>query len=56
MRAIITIREALGDFAEAVAAKMTQLTAGEPEDQLRGPFENFMTAAAQRSRDEYFND
>jgi hypothetical protein len=23
-------------------AKMTQLTAGEPEDQVRGPFENFM--------------
>lgn len=46
MRTTITIREALGDFAEAVAAKMTQLTAGEPEDQLRGPFENFMTAAA----------
>lgn len=46
MRATITIREALGHFAEAVAAKMSQLTAGEPEDQLRGPFENFMTAAA----------
>lgn len=46
MRAIVTIHEALGDFAEAVTAKMTQLTAGEPEDQLRGPFENFMTAAA----------
>jgi hypothetical protein len=26
---------------------MTQLTAGEPEDQLRGPFENFMADAAQ---------
>jgi len=32
----------LQDFAEAVTAKMTTLTVGEPEDQLRGPFENFM--------------
>ncbi|HEY5485122.1 MAG TPA: type ISP restriction/modification enzyme [Candidatus Cryosericum sp.] len=41
-----TIQKALQDFAEAVTAKMTQLTPGEPEDQLRGPFENFMAAAA----------
>jgi hypothetical protein len=41
-----TITGALGDFADAVAAKMTSLTVGEPEDQLRGPFENFMAAAA----------
>ena len=34
------------DFAVAVTAKMTQLTAGEPEDQLRGPFENFITEVA----------
>ncbi len=46
MSATITIHEALGDFGEAVTAKMTQLTAGEPEDQLRGPFENFMADAA----------
>jgi len=29
-------------FADAVTAKMNTLTAGEPEDQLRAPFENFM--------------
>ncbi|MFH1891397.1 MAG: type ISP restriction/modification enzyme [Candidatus Zixiibacteriota bacterium] len=40
------IHEALQVFAQAVKSKMTQLTAGEPEDQLRGPFENFMTEAA----------
>lgn len=37
---------ALQAFAETVTAKMTQLTPGEPEDQLRGPFENFVAAAA----------
>ncbi|MBI4507782.1 MAG: N-6 DNA methylase, partial [Chloroflexi bacterium] len=42
----LTIQEALGVFAEAVTAKTSQLTSGEPEDQLRGPFENFMAAAA----------
>jgi hypothetical protein len=46
MRATITIHEALKDFAKTVTAKMTQLTAGQPEDQLRGPFENLMSAAA----------
>jgi hypothetical protein len=40
------IHEALKAFAESVTAKTTQLTAGEPEDQLRGPFENFMADAA----------
>jgi len=33
---------ALEKFADAVTAKMNTLTAGEPEDQLRGPFEVFM--------------
>ncbi|HEX5411712.1 MAG TPA: type ISP restriction/modification enzyme [Terriglobia bacterium] len=33
---------ALREFAGAVTAKMTSLTAGEPEDQLRAPFEAFM--------------
>lgn len=42
----MTIHEALQAFAEAVTAKMTQLTVGEPEDQLRGPFENFMDHTA----------
>jgi hypothetical protein len=41
-----TIEEALQRFAEAVRAKMSTLTPGEPEDQLRGPFENFMADAA----------
>jgi hypothetical protein len=33
---------ALQRFADSVTAKMTTLTIGEPEDQLRGPFETFM--------------
>jgi hypothetical protein len=33
---------ALKDFAQSVTSKMSQLVSGEPEDQLRGPFENFM--------------
>lgn len=40
------IHEALQTFAAAVRAKMTQLTAGEPEDQVRGPFENFIAGVA----------
>ena len=39
------LHDALQVFADAVKAKMSQLTHGEPEDQLRGPFENFMAAA-----------
>ena len=39
-------RHALQDFAAAVAAKTGQLTAGAPEEQLRAPFENLMSAAA----------
>jgi len=42
----MTIHAALQTFAEAVTAKMTQLSAGGPEDQLRGPFENLMADAA----------
>jgi len=41
----MVIQDALRYFAEAVKAKMSQLTAGEPEEQLRSPFENFMSAA-----------
>lgn len=37
---------ALQDFAAAVTDKMSQLTHGEPEDQVRGPFENFMVGVA----------
>jgi len=39
------IHIALQDFADAVTSKMTQLIRGEPEDQLRGPFEAFMKDA-----------
>ncbi|MDD5556561.1 MAG: N-6 DNA methylase [bacterium] len=46
MSKIISIRESLETFATNVKAKMTQLTTGEPEDQLRGPFENFKAAVA----------
>src|ERR1017187_6694831 len=42
----MTIKSALQSFAEAVKAKMSTLTHGEPEDQLRGPFENLMTDVA----------
>lgn len=42
----MTIQKALEAFAEAVTAKMSQLTPGEPEEQLRGPFENFIADAA----------
>ena len=34
--------EALKKFSDGVTSKMTSLTAGEPEDQLRSPFETFM--------------
>ena len=40
------IEEALQSFAEAVRASISQLTHGDPEDQLRGPFESFMADAA----------
>jgi len=36
------ILASLRKFAASVTAKMNTLTAGEPEDQLRGPFEVFM--------------
>ena len=42
----ISIKEALCVFAEKVTLKTTQLTPGEPEDQLRGPFENLMADVA----------
>lgn len=38
--------KALQAFADGVATKMSQLTSGEPEEQLRGPFENFMSEIA----------
>jgi len=42
----MTIQDALQRFAESVKAKLSSLTPGEPEDQLRGPFERFMEDAA----------
>jgi hypothetical protein len=36
------ILAAMRKFADAVTAKMNTLTVGEPEDQLRGPFDVFM--------------
>ena len=41
-----SIHTSLQEFAAAVTAKTTQLTAGEPEDQLRAPFEGFMADVA----------
>jgi hypothetical protein len=38
---------ALRKFAEAVRAKMATITVGEPEDQLRAPFETFMQEVGQ---------
>ena len=42
----ISIYAALQHFAASVTAKMTQITTGEPEDQVRSPFEIFMADAA----------
>ena len=41
------ILAALRKFADTVTAKMNTLTIGEPEDQLRGPFEVFMGEVGQ---------
>ena len=41
-----TIEEALRRFAESVKSKLSTLTPGEPEEQLRAPFENFIVDAA----------
>ena len=40
------IQSALETFAANVSVKMAQIVSGEPEDQLRAPFENFMSAVA----------
>ena len=42
-----SLYSALQDFANAVTVKATQITPGAPEDQLRAPFESFMTTAAE---------
>ena len=42
----ISIHAALQNFAAAVKEKMSQVTLGEAEDQVRGPFEAFMADAA----------
>ena len=41
-----SIYEALQEFSASVTAKSTPTTPGGPEEQLRGPFENFMADAA----------
>ena len=46
MSSSTSIHEALQEFAAVVTEKTTQLTAGEPEDQLRAPFEGFMADVA----------
>ncbi|MCY3711100.1 MAG: N-6 DNA methylase [Caldilineaceae bacterium] len=46
MNATAAIHTALQQFTAAVTDKLTQITHGEPEEQLRAPFENFMGAAA----------
>ena len=46
MNSSVAIHEALRNFASAVTEKMGQITHGEPEDQLRAPFENFMDDVA----------
>ena len=40
------VHAALQEMAGAVAEKMAQISTGEPEDQLRAPFENFMAEVA----------
>lgn len=42
----VTIHEFLLNFSQSVTAKMSQMTSGGPEDQLRSPFEIFMANAA----------
>ena len=46
MSSSTSIHEALQEFAAAVTTKTTQLTAGEPEEQLRGPFDRFLSDMA----------
>ncbi len=42
----LSIHKALQNFSAAVTAKTNQLTPGAPEDQVRGPFENFIADVA----------
>ena len=42
-----SIQSSLERFAAAVAEKMAQISPGQPEDQLRAPFENFVNEVAQ---------
>ena len=46
MSSTTAVHRALQQFAETVKDKMTQYVFGEPEDQLRGPFENLMADVA----------
>jgi len=46
MNTTFHIHAALQEFAATVKEKTTQSTQGQPEEQLRAPFENFLGAAA----------
>ena len=46
MNASDSIQHRLQAFAEAVKVKMESLVQGQPEEQLRGPFENFVAGVA----------
>ena len=46
MNTTTQIHATLQEFAAVVTDKLTQITLGEPEEQLRAPFENFMADAA----------
>ena len=46
MNAASQVHVALQEFAAAVTEKLKQVTPGEPEEQLRAPFETFMGASA----------
>ena len=47
MHHVKRVHAALCKFADAVTEKMSQLSPGEPEDQLRTPFENLMQEVGQ---------
>ena len=46
MSATVSLYDALRNFADSVKEKSGQFVPGEPEDQLRAPFEHFMNEAA----------
>ncbi|MGV7930003.1 MAG: type ISP restriction/modification enzyme [Spirochaetota bacterium] len=46
MKECDSIYEALREFSASVTEKMSQIVPGEPEEQLRGPFETFIASVA----------